>query len=168
MRCASSRTWSRNLIPTTRQHPTADRRPGAPPAWSAPMSASPNGDRGRTVEQVEGVVQSANERGVHLQGEQDWRNYSRWADKPSESPGRGARVRLGLDGSGFVREFRVLGGAPSAGAPAANRERIITRLSVLRSAATFCGGYAQAREEVRSSDVLRIAEAWLKWVSEAE
>src|SRR5690349_3239562 len=104
------------------------------------MSAGPTAIAAALSSTLEGIIQSANERGVHLQGEQDWLNYSRWADKPSGAPCRGARVRLGLDGSGFVRELQILGETPTAGAPAANHERIITRLSVLRSAATFCGG----------------------------
>jgi len=123
---------------------------------------STNGERGRVVEFVEGIVQSANERGVHLQGEQDWRNYSKFGDRPLP-PSRGVRVRLGLDSSGFVRSLEALDHTP---APDRDRERIITRLSVLRSAATFCGGYAQAREDVKSPDVLRIAESWLRWVEE--
>ena len=32
------------------------------------------------------------------------------------------------------------------------------------AAATFCGHYSSVHEEVRSSDVLKIAEAFERWV----
>jgi hypothetical protein len=69
------------------------------------MTTTTNGgslDKSRIAEHVQGIVQGANDRGVHLQGEADWRNYSRWADKPAEAPARGATVRLAIDASGFV------------------------------------------------------------------
>ena len=61
----------------------------------------------RVVEHIVGVVQSANEHGVHLAGEDDWRNFSKWAQGVT-LPARGQHVRLGLDGAGFVRELQVL------------------------------------------------------------
>jgi hypothetical protein len=126
-----------------------------------------NGTRqGCITEHVDGVVATANARGVKLVGEDEYRNFSKWVAEPIAPPSRGARVRLGLDASGFVRELQVLDQPTGAAAAPSDRERIITRLSLLRSAATFCGGYAQAREDVKSSDVLAIAEAWLKWVEQ--
>ena len=71
-------------------------------------------DRGRIAEHVDGIVQGANERGVHLEGEPDWRNFSKYGDRPM-APARGAHVRLGLDSSGFVREVQVLDQPVDAG-----------------------------------------------------
>ena len=57
----------------------------------------------------------ANERGVHVQDERDWRNWSKWADKPAETPRRGARLRLPIDGSGVVPSLEVLDQAAATG-----------------------------------------------------
>jgi hypothetical protein len=38
----------------------------------------------------------------------------------------------------------------------------------LKAAALFCGQYATVHQEVKSSDVLKIAEAWLAWVHDAD
>ncbi len=126
------------------------------------MTTANGTSQGCITEHVDGVVATANARGVKLVGDDEYRNFSKWVAEPIAPPSRGARVRLGLDASGFVRELQVLD--DPAGVLPSDRERIITRLSELRSAATFCGAYAQAREDVKSSDVLAIAEAWLKWV----
>src|SRR5437899_2177750 len=109
------------------------------------MTTTNGGTQGRIVEHIEGVVQSPNDRGVRLIGEDDWRNWSRWADKPAELPRRGARLRLGLDASGFVRQLKVLD-----------------------HVATFAAGKAQVTENVSSADVPKIAEHWLRWVEQEE
>lgn len=41
-------------------------------------------------------------------------------------------------------------------------------MSALRSAAIFCGHRATVVEDVKSSDVLKIAEAWLAWLEQPE
>jgi hypothetical protein len=114
-----------------------------------------NGERGRVVDQVEGIVASANERGVHLQGEPDWHNFSKYGDCLAP-PRCGARVRLGLDADGFVRHLQVLDDAAANGAPPVDpaRDRQIRRISALRSAATFCAGRSVSND-VSSADVLR-------------
>jgi hypothetical protein len=115
--------------------------------------------QGRVVDQVEGIVASANERGVHLQGEPDWHNFSKYGDRLAP-PRRGARVRLGLDADGFVRALQVLDDASSAGMPAVDsaRDRTSTRLAVLKAAASFLGQMGQACEEVKSEHVLVLAD----------
>jgi len=50
------------------------------------------------------------------------------------------------------------------GASSPARDRAIARMSALRSAAIFAGHRANVDESVKSSDVLRIAEAWLAWL----
>ncbi len=37
-------------------------------------------------------------------------------------------------------------------------------MSALRSAAIFCGHYATVHEDVKSTDVLKVAEVFERWV----
>jgi hypothetical protein len=121
----------------------------------------------RVVEHIIGVVQGANEHGVHLVDEPDWRNYSRWASKPEASPARGQHVRLGLDGSGFVRELQVLDQPAAAAAPTSCPQDWLTlRLRVLEIAAATIGQFAQTREEVRTEHILPLADRLLAWVEQ--
>jgi hypothetical protein len=108
---------------------------------------------------VEGTVEAVNERGIRLGDE--WLNVSKF--KPVALPPQGAQVRVETDAKGFLKSVEVLDQA-SAPTPAVSRDRTITRLAVLKAAAAFCGQYATAHEEVRSKDVLAIADAWLAWV----
>lgn len=113
-----------------------------------------------TAETVEGVVESRNERGIRVAGE--WRNLSKF--RPLELPETGATVRLGLDPKGFIVMIEVLDGPDCRSAVLrsgpSSRDRQIARLSVLKSAAAF----AATRADIKSGDVLRIAESWLAWV----
>ncbi len=118
---------------------------------------------GTVTDQVEGLVEARNERGIRVAGE--WRNLSKF--RPLEVPGQGAHVRLELDGKGFIRTLQVLDEAPSASSPS-DRDSTITRLSVLKTAASFLGAMAQVHEEVRSDHVLVLAEKWLAWVNEPD
>jgi hypothetical protein len=124
------------------------------------MTTTGNGDRARVVEHVDGIVEGVNERGVHLLGEQDWRNFSKYGDR-LPPPGGGTRVRLGLDSGGFVRTLQVLD-QPDA----ASRSRDIRRLAVLKAAANFLGLMSQCREEIKSEHVLVLADRWLAWVEQ--
>ncbi len=73
-------------------------------------------------------------------------------------------MRLALDSSGFIRSVEVLdhpaGSSPSASAA---RERSV-RQACLKAAATFCAGKAVAGVDVKSADVLKIAEGFEHWV----
>jgi hypothetical protein len=53
---------------------------------------------------------------------------------------------------------------PSAGQNASNPDRTSIRVACLNAAATFCGHYATVHEDVKSADVLKIAEAFERWV----
>src|SRR2546425_12217021 len=108
---------------------------------------STNGDRRPIVEHVEGTVASANGRGVKLAGQDDYFNFSRYADPPIAAPRRGQRIRIGLDADGYIRELQILVNTSAGAAPAAERDRTITRLAVLKAAANFLGLMAQTREE---------------------
>src|SRR6266849_2181962 len=116
---------------------------------------------GTVGDQVEGIVEAANERGIKVAGE--WRNVSKF--HPVDLPERGARVRLELDAKGFIRSLQVLDAAPSS-TPSGSRDRTITRLAVLKAASNFLGLMSQAREEVRSDHVLVLADKWLAWVEQ--
>ena len=128
------------------------------------MTTSNGGSQGRITAHVEGTVESANERGVRLDGESDWRNFSKWTAEPITPPRRGSNVRLALDASGFVRLIEILDAAPQTSSP--TRDRTITRLAVLKAASNFLGLMSQAREEVRSDHVLVLADKWLAWVEQ--
>ena len=112
-------------------------------------------------DQVEGVVEQINERGIRVAGE--WRNVSKF--HPVDLPERGARVAISLDNKGFIRTLQVLDAAPSS-TSSGSRDRTITRLAVLKAASNFLGLMSQAREEVRSDHVLVLADKWLAWVEQ--
>ena len=105
---------------------------------------------------LEGAVEARNDRGIKLDGE--WRNMSKF--KPLELPEVGARVRAEVDDKGFLRSIDVLEHTPATAS--LSRDETITRLAVLKAAAHF----AADRAEIKSADVLRIADCWLKWVLE--
>ena len=121
---------------------------------------------GQVADVVEGVVESANERGIKVAGE--WRNASKF--HPVDLPARGARVSLELDPKGFIKSLQVLDGAPATSSPSTSttRDRTITRLAVLKSAANFLGLLSQTHEEVKSDHVLVLADKWLAWVEQSE
>ncbi len=97
----------------------------------------------------------------------EWRNVSKF--KPVDLPERGARVRLELDAKGFIRTLLVLDAAPApSSSMSPTRDREIRRMSALRSAAVFVGHYSTVHEEVRSADVLKIAEAFEHWLEREE
>jgi len=102
---------------------------------------------------IVGTVEATNERGVRIAGE--WYNFSRFT--PIDPPAVGSYVRLGVDSKGFIStvaehddESEQLG---------IGSDRAV-RLAVLKAAADF----AVTRDEIKSADVLRIAESWLAWV----
>jgi hypothetical protein len=123
---------------------------------------------GTGVDQVEGLVESVNDRGIKVAGE--WRNLSKF--HPLDLPERGARVRVDLDGKGFIRSLQVLDGAPSptssSSSASTTRDRTITRLAVLKAASNFLGLMGQSREEVRLDHVLLLCDKWLAWVEQTD
>ena len=122
--------------------------------------AGANGN-GTAGERLVGRVTSVNERGLRLEGRDGWLNVSKWA-KDVHLPERGARVVVKLDGAGFVRAI-----APADGAAVSthvDKDQTITRLAVLKAAAEF----AASRPDLKSGDVLAIAERWERWVLREE
>jgi len=108
---------------------------------------------------LEGVVEAANEHGIKLDGE--WVNRSKF--RPIDLPPAGARVRAEVDAKGYLRSVDVLEGAECDRLPVTPRDERITRLAVLKAAA----GFAADRQDIKSGDVLSIAERWLAWVEAA-
>ena len=103
---------------------------------------------------LEGAVEARNDRGIKLDGQ--WVNRSNFG-KPIELPEVGARVRAEVDAKGFLKSIIALN---ETSTPASSSES--RRLAVLQSAALF----AAARTDIKSADVLIIAERWLSWVRE--
>lgn len=110
---------------------------------------------------VTGVVEQRNAKGIMV--DQLWCNVSKFA--PLELPPIGAQVRVSVDTKGFIIALEVLEAISqneiaSQTETAKSRDRQIARLTVLKAAAHF----AATRTDIKSSDVLRIADAWLQWV----
>jgi len=108
---------------------------------------------------IEGVVEARNGTGVKIDGE--WRNVSKF--HPVELPEVGAHVRAEVDNKGFLKSVDVLDGVGESPAVSSVRDERITRLAVLKAAANF----AAIRSDIKSTDVLRIADKWLEWVNQA-
>jgi hypothetical protein len=104
---------------------------------------------------LEGVVEARNDSGIRLDGE--WVNRSKF--RPVDLPPAGARVRAEVDDKGFLRSIDVLDGSSDRLAVMPRNERS-TRLAVLEAAAAF----AANRQDIKSGDVLTIADRWLQWV----
>ena len=117
---------------------------------------------GQLADVIEGLVESANDHGIKVGGE--WRNVSKF--KPVDLPDRGTRVRLELDAKGFIRDLEVLDSKLSEPLKTVgvDRDRTITRLAVLRSAVQLAAG----RADLKSTDVLKIAELFEVWVLRKE
>lgn len=118
-----------------------------------------------------GRVAAVNAKGLRLDDQTDWFNVSRFATDVI-LPERGETVTVVVDGKGFLRAVQPVDGATATNgahdAPRAARSRVapsardtvITRLAVLKAAAEFA-----APRELKSGDVLLIAESWERWVN---
>ncbi|HEY5420127.1 MAG TPA: hypothetical protein VIL10_05285 [Marmoricola sp.] len=121
-------------------------------------------DAGSLSSTFTGRVASVNPKGLKLEGHDTWANYSKFA-VGIVAPERGDTVTVTVDKAGFVRSVTLLDGPPpvagGSDVPAAPsvKDRTITRLAVLKAAAEF----AAARPQLKSGDVLAIAESWERW-----
>jgi len=113
-----------------------------------------------------GVVAAVNPKGLRLDGHESWLNVSKFAPD-IVLPERGATVTVAVDAKGFLRSCEPADGAAPVptqhGAPGASsgqRDRTITRLAVLKAAAE----YAASKPQSSSTDVLKIAACWERWV----
>jgi hypothetical protein len=105
----------------------------------------------------EGTVTATNATGVNVDGQ--WFTVSKF--RPMELPPVGARVNLEVDPKGFIRSLQTVP-TPAVATDATGRRATgsNSRLAVLKAAAAF----GASRPDLKSSDVLRIADAWLAWV----
>jgi hypothetical protein len=104
------------------------------------------------------VVEATNATGLKLGGA--WLNVSRF--HPLELPVQGAHIRAQIDSRGYLQSVEVLDAARAQTGVRDARERRIARLAVLKAAAAF----GASRPDLKSSDVLRIADSWLAWVEQ--
>ena len=115
-----------------------------------------------TTQTLTATVEAVNERGIKVTG--GGLNVSKF--HAVALPRCGALVMLEVQGGRGIQRGDVLDGAVSAITPTAvspitpTRERIITRLAVLKAAAAF----AASRPGAKSPDVLPVADLWLRWV----
>jgi hypothetical protein len=107
------------------------------------------------TQQVEGTVEATNRTGIRIGGA--WLNVSQF--HPIELPEQGAHVRLEVDAKGYIKDLEVLSEHTPVTA-SVSRNETITRLAVLKAAAEF----GASRPDLRSGDVLKIADSWLAWV----
>lgn len=111
------------------------------------------------TQQVEGTVEASNRTGLKIGGA--WVNVSQF--HPVAVPETGAHVRLEVDAKGYIRELELLDTLSRSAAQhesVSTRDDRIARLSVLKAAAQFAAG----RADIKSADVLAIADRWLAWV----
>ena len=129
------------------------------------MSAAPLPPSGPIV----GRVASVNAKGIRLDGYGEWFNVSKFGG-PSDVvlPERGDMVAVVLDARGFIRSLTLVDSAAveptrissTRSTSTATRDTTITRLAVLKAAAE----YAASKPSSSSSDVLKIAACWERWV----
>ena len=116
---------------------------------------------------VTGVVESANDSGIRIDG--SWLNYSRNSpDVPR--PVRGQRVTVTSDDR-WIRALEVLDGGAiqfpqrrGGGGRSPAELRDIRRLACLKAAAAF----GASRPDLKSAEVLMLAERWLAWIEQPE
>jgi len=122
-----------------------------------------NGTSNGTVhEQLVGLVAAVNPNGIKLEGGDGWLNFSKFAPG-LVPPQRGQRVTVRLDGQGFVRAIETADAVLPIGNTGPSRDTLIVRQTCLKAASEFSAG----RADIKSGDVLRIAEAWELWVTRA-
>jgi hypothetical protein len=134
------------------------------------------------TERLVGRVESVNEKGVKIDGE--WRNFSRYA-KPGAiaTVESGVRVECQIDNAGFVRSLTLADAATKVqnddfdASDAVNaaeaevgsvslkdsmtmKDALILRQTCIKAASEF----AASRPDLKSTDVLKIAECWERWV----
>lgn len=125
-----------------------------------------------------GRVVAVNDKGLRLEDHDGWLNFSKFATDLA-IPERGTVVTVTTDKSGFLRSVTAVDGsalvpaqngalrpssAQHAGSGSSERERTISRLAILKAAAEF----GASRPDLKSSDVLLIAESWETWVLRGE
>jgi hypothetical protein len=78
-------------------------------------------------------------------------------------PEQGTLVRVEVRSNGFIKSLEVIKTVAESPTPAvlSDKDERITRLAVLKAAA----GFGASRPDLKSADVLAIADKWLAWVN---
>ena len=110
--------------------------------------------------QIVGLVAAVNPNGIKLEGRDGWVNFSKFA-AGLVPPQRGQRVTVQLDKSGFVRAIETAEGMATTVDTGPSRDTLIIRQCAIKAAAEFCA----SRPELKSSDLLALAERMEAWVT---
>jgi len=122
------------------------------------------------------LVERISDKGTGRKVNGEWCNASQYVTTPLDMPKAGQRVNLQVERTDrgiWIQSVDVLDGGQVHSLPQQSRRgggrspaelRDIRRLSALKAAA----GFAAARPDLKSSDVLAIASRWLTWVEEKE
>jgi len=125
------------------------------------------------VEEISGLIEAANPRGLLLAGREGWLNISRYADPVPAIPPEGSLVRLGLDKAGFIRTidveaeaerpaFAVSETAGAYGQTFGLRDQRIMRQAVLNTATAIL---SSGGREADPDEVVALAERLESWVT---
>jgi hypothetical protein len=131
----------------------------------------------QNLEAVSGLVEQINAKGTGIKVAGEWLNVSAY-HAIAELPELGQRVDVQVertDRGVWIQSVEILDGGQIHQLPQAPRrgggggrslaeQRDIRRLSVLKAAAAFCA----ARPEVKSSEVVQLADRWLAWFEQPE
>jgi hypothetical protein len=121
----------------------------------------------KQLETVSGAVESINSKGTGIKVLGEWLNISQF-HPVATMPTVGELVEVSIertDKGPWINSLRVIGAAASSpSASSSNRDREIRRMACLKAAADFCGGKAFSTE-VSTADVLKVAEAFERWVT---
>jgi hypothetical protein len=124
------------------------------------MTTTNGGSQSRIVDHAEGIVQASKPRGLRLIGEQDYRNFSKYAQPPIAPPARGAHVVVGRDPDGFIRELRIeprmdVGPAESSDGAREIRKQVAAKVAGQLLAAAI------ASHEDAGSTISHALQTWL-------
>jgi hypothetical protein len=129
----------------------------------------------KNLETVSGLVERINDTGTGLRMNGEWCNASQYVTPPIDMPKVGQRVTLQVERTDcgiWIQSVEVLDGGQIHQLPIQPRRsggrspvelREIRRLACLKAAAAFCA----SRPDVKSAEVVQVAERWLQWVEQA-
>lgn len=129
----------------------------------------------KQLEQITGLVERINDKGTGIKVNGEWANVSMY-HALAELPKVGQRVSLQVERTDrgiWIQALEVLDGGQIHPLPQPVRRgggrsptelRDIRRLAVLKAAAAF----GASRPDLKSADVLTLAERWLAWVEQSD
>lgn len=118
---------------------------------------------------VVGRIARANDRGVLLDGEDEWRNVSKFADGCADPQQfDGGDVSLTLDGQGYIRAITEAAPAPVPPAPVATAEPLSKDTMIARHVALKAAVELLAADITTDSDpeiAISLAAAFEEWLT---